>query len=343
MTPYVSILVPIYKVPEIFLRQCIESLIGQTLKRIEIILVDDGSPDDCRKICDEYAANDNRIRVIHKPNGGLSAARNSAFYAATGEYITFVDGDDFLSLETCETAYNLAKEKEVQLVFWDQITEYTNCSKVIVTDKKGDRVYRGEDCKELQARVLDFNGKIAQAFSKLINRQYLLEFNVVHNERLKQGAEGIVFNILLFEHLESAYYAHIPLYHYVYNENSISHSHNEENYYLMLKCFEDIKRFIGTSSNKRMLIHNFYNRLMYVIVTTGISGYFNPENKDSYRNKVKQYKKFLHEPILQEALKKANMEDVSKQRKVILLCVKMNLFWPIMILAKIRRKQMANR
>ena len=100
--PLVSIVVPIYKVPEKFLRQCIESCVNQTLKEIEIILVDDGSPDDCGKICDEYAAKDERIKVIHKENGGLVSARNAGQSVVNGEWFTFLDGDDWLSIDMCE-------------------------------------------------------------------------------------------------------------------------------------------------------------------------------------------------------------------------------------------------
>ena len=96
--PKVSIIVPVYKV-EKYLRKCIDSIINQTLKDIEIILVDDGSPDNCGKICDEYAAKDTRIKVIHKENGGLSSARNAGMEVAEGEYIGFVDSDDWIETD----------------------------------------------------------------------------------------------------------------------------------------------------------------------------------------------------------------------------------------------------
>lgn len=339
----VSILVPIYKIPEKLLRQCIESLINQTLSNIEIILVDDGSPDKCGEICDEYALKDSRIKVIHKNNGGLSAARNSAFYESTGKYIMFLDGDDYLEKDACERAYSLAIEKNVQLVFWDQITEYKNSSKLVVTDRNGPRLYSGDECKILQERILDFNGKMAQVFCKLIDREFMVRNNIIHNEKLKQGAEGIVFNILLFENLDSAYYANIALNHYVYYENSISHSHNEENYYLIVRCFEEVKRFISNSKNKKELTSKLYNRLLYVIVTTGVTGYFNPMNKEGYFEKVKKYKTFLQEPLLIEALNRADMRGISIQRKIILTLIKYKIFWPIMVLGKIRRKQMMNK
>lgn len=94
--PLLSIIVPIYKVEE-FLEECVESILKQEFKDYELILVDDGSPDNCGKICDNYAELDNRIKVIHKKNGGLSSARNAGKEVAKGKYLSFIDSDDFIS------------------------------------------------------------------------------------------------------------------------------------------------------------------------------------------------------------------------------------------------------
>lgn len=94
-TPLVSIIVPVFKV-ENYLNRCVDSLLNQSYNNLEIILVDDGSPDRCPEICDEYAALDNRVKVIHKPNGGVSSARNAGLDMASGEYITFLDSDDWI-------------------------------------------------------------------------------------------------------------------------------------------------------------------------------------------------------------------------------------------------------
>ena len=91
----VSIIIPVYKV-EAYIRECLDSVIRQTYKNLEIILVDDGSPDQCGQICDEYAQEDSRIQVIHKENAGVSAARNTGIDAATGTYMIFADSDDVL-------------------------------------------------------------------------------------------------------------------------------------------------------------------------------------------------------------------------------------------------------
>lgn len=116
--PLISVIVPCYNVEQ-YLPKCIDSILNQTYKNIEIFLVDDGSPDRCGEICDEYAKRDNRIKVIHKTNGGLSDARNVAIDVATGEYITFVDSDDFIVSDYVETLYKLVEENDAQIgVTW---------------------------------------------------------------------------------------------------------------------------------------------------------------------------------------------------------------------------------
>lgn len=110
----ISIIVPVYKV-EKYIHRCVDSIINQTYKNIEIILVDDGSPDNCGRICDEYAAKDSRIKVIHKPNGGLSDARNCGIEAADGEWLMFIDSDDWIHTQTVEVLYNAAIKNGVNV------------------------------------------------------------------------------------------------------------------------------------------------------------------------------------------------------------------------------------
>ena len=112
----ISVVVPVYNV-EKYLRKCIDSIINQTYKNLEIILVDDGSPDKCGEICDEYAKKDNRVKVIHKKNAGVSSARNDGIDNATGEYIIFVDSDDWLEDNAIEIMVDKLNEYDYDCVF----------------------------------------------------------------------------------------------------------------------------------------------------------------------------------------------------------------------------------
>lgn len=121
-----SVVVPVYKV-EAYLNRCVESIVNQTYTKLEIILVDDGSPDRCPELCDEWAKRDSRIRVIHKENGGLSDARNTGIAAATGEYLAFVDSDDYVGFQMYETMIDAMKRTGVGIAC---------CGRYVVKDGK---------------------------------------------------------------------------------------------------------------------------------------------------------------------------------------------------------------
>ena len=121
MEPKISIIVPVYKV-EPYIHKCVDSILNQTFKDFELILVDDGSPDNCGKICDEYAKKDNRIKVIHKENGGQATARNAALDIAKGAYIGFVDSDDYIEPDMYELLYSMCIENNCDIA---------NCSSTI--------------------------------------------------------------------------------------------------------------------------------------------------------------------------------------------------------------------
>mgnify|MGYP004604689013 FL=1 len=154
MKPLISVIVPIYKV-EKYLETCVMSLIHQTYENLEIILVDDGSPDKCPEICDAYEKKDDRIRVIHKENGGLSDARNAALEKTTGKYITFVDSDDYVDAEYIEKLYNaLIQYNASAAICGIRITDEsrTVTDQIAVTEHAESEVYKGTDIikKELQ-------------------------------------------------------------------------------------------------------------------------------------------------------------------------------------------------
>ncbi|MEE1040516.1 MAG: glycosyltransferase family 2 protein [Lachnospiraceae bacterium] len=341
--PQVSIIVPVYKVPEGFLRKCVESCGAQTLEEIEILLVDDGSPDDCGSICDEYAVQDERIRVIHKENGGLCSARNAGCLAARGEWIMFVDGDDWIDPDMCERMLEAGSRENVDLVMCGITKEYEHSSQVyrfyLRDYEESGKVYRGRECRWLQQQLLVYNGNIAVAYSKLIRRRLIMENNILHDEELRQGAEGLEFNLRLFEKLQSALFLNRPFYHYIYNDTSISASHSEENHAFVIRCFERIRDLIEESDNRDRLLPWFDNRLLYVIITTAISGYFNPDNPASYREKKRGYETYLQQPIVSRALQTDNLRGLSRQRKTVLFLIRHRQFRALDLMGRARKWQ----
>ena len=131
--PLISVIVPVYKV-EKYLHRCVDSILVQTYTNLEIILVDDGSPDRCGAICDEYAAKDSRIRVIHQENGGLSAARNAGLDVCSGEYIAFVDSDDWLDPEMYAVMMAQVREYGCDVVMCDCVKEFPDRPRLYTHD-----------------------------------------------------------------------------------------------------------------------------------------------------------------------------------------------------------------
>ena len=151
--PLVSVIIPVYNV-EKYLEECVNSVINQTYKNIEVILVDDGSTDSSGDICDEYVMFDSRISVLHKANGGLSSARNAGMKKASGEWIYFLDSDDFLELDMLSHLVNLATRKQADIVFFDACS-FTDDGTDIRQSYIVKNDYPDSNGKEMFARLQD--------------------------------------------------------------------------------------------------------------------------------------------------------------------------------------------
>lgn len=209
----ISIIVPIYKV-EKYLRRCIESLLNQDYHDIEIILVDDGSPDNCGIICDEYANKDTRIKVIHQKNGGLSAARNSGIDIAHGDYLMFVDSDDWVEKNYCSMALQKAKETESDIVVFGYNDVFNDrIVKRSIATKDEKKYTTKEALKELHG------GKILSFAWNKIYKADLFKTGI----RYPKGRlfEDIGTTYLLFHLANAVYLASGATYNYQKREDSI--------------------------------------------------------------------------------------------------------------------------
>lgn len=214
----ISIIVPIYKV-EKYLDRCIESLVNQTYKNLEIILVDDGSPDNCPAMCDAWKMKDDRIKVIHKANGGLSEARNAGLDIVTGDYIMFVDSDDTIHYQTCEILIIDIYQFDADIAMCD-LKKVSDVNLISNTDfiryKHIHRVYRDDD-----VYALLFNKKIPLimvACGKLY-KKYIFD-NLRFDEGKIHEDEFIIHKIL--HKCNTFSYVNLPLYNYLQRPNSIT-------------------------------------------------------------------------------------------------------------------------
>ncbi len=329
----ISIIVPIYNVQHNLLNNCINSLINQTYKNVEIILVDDGSTDDSGKICDDFALNDKRIRVIHQKNKGLSGARNTGVNHVTTNWYTFVDGDDILLSSGIE---QLAKsiEKNVDVI----CTRVIQASKTELIDNypyEFNKIYSSEeDLHYLKCMLLNFYGNNCSSCGKLYSKLFTDKYHLYHNENLKQGAEDLEFNFRVFSNAKKIKIIESTFYQCVYNCKSITRSFNKENEYLKMDCFKAIRQNINLKDKD--LCDWFYNRMQYAIVSSAISGFFNPSNKQSYNIQKKEFIEFLKIDIIQDALKYQNSISIDKKRKFIILLIKNKFFLVVKIISILR-------
>lgn len=223
-SPKISIIVPVYKVEQ-YLPKCIDSILSQTYQNWELLLIDDGSPDNSGRICDEYAAKDERIRVFHKKNGGVSSARNLGLDYAEGGYVMFVDSDDWLSndcLEVC--VYEVEKNKLDALQFgFTSITE--NNEKRLV--KNPSSILDGEQYIKLN----NFNVCV---WGGVYKREIIEEYKLRFPEELKL-AEDQIFVLSFFKHAQRIKYIDKAMYYYLQRSDSAVHTPKSED---MLKSCE---------------------------------------------------------------------------------------------------------
>jgi glycosyltransferase involved in cell wall biosynthesis len=258
MLPLVSVIVPVYNV-EPYVRKCVDSILAQSYKNLEIILVDDGSPDNCGKICDEYAANNPNIIVLHKENGGLSDARNAGLDIAKGEFICFVDSDDWCEKEMLQTAFEAMEKAKCDIVSYGAFYEYIQNGKIFRTLIKNTKCEQKINSFEESLSLVIKDNLAVTAWNKLYRKK------VFENLRFPKGKlfEDVWVFPRLFENGDGIFAISKPLYHYVIRSDSraITSNFNPRNVEILeaYKSWQNFERKGNLS--KVMLMQNAWHLL----------------------------------------------------------------------------------
>lgn len=222
----VSVVIPVYKIGKQALERCVESLINQTLKPIEIILVDDGSPDDCGKICDLFESKYSNVSVIHQDNSGVSTARNNGMKQATGEYISFVDADDYCATTMLEELYSIATSNpETEIIACSYNLDdkgnilpckFLNTEKIITFSNSEEkiRLYSQLNCPFYLGESVEYTA-IGVPWAKLYRLDFLRKHDLYFDSELRRMQDN-VFNMFAFEKATSILYTPKNLYYYNY-------------------------------------------------------------------------------------------------------------------------------
>ena len=319
----VSVIIPIYKV-EKYLNRCVESIVNQTIKDIEIIMVDDGSPDSCPQICDEWAKKDARIRVVHKKNGGLGDARNAGLNIAVGEYVAFIDSDDYQSLEAYDTLYKEAKKHDADivyggLVYYDKSGKSNLCSlhqldfegKEVITYLK--RVLNQPKAKSTKDEYC--MSVCIGLFRRSIIEQYKVRFR---SERMVLS-EDLLFDVELIPHCRSIRYIPYCFYHYCYNGESLTQTFNPIKIERCICQYETMLRVaeqLNISEIKSDIIDNFIMNIRGSIMKGIILSNMAFHDKKKHLKTIYGYKEWNN------IFKLIKIQDRSKLEQIILFIIK---------------------
>lgn len=262
----ISIICPIYNIA-LYLPKCIQSIIGQTYSNLQIILVDDGSTDGSAKICDKYASLDNRIKVIHKPNGGLVSARKAGLKAATGEYVIYVDGDDWIESDLCENMLKEMLDSEADLVdadyYMDMGQEVISMHSNIFYGR-----YHAEEIIPIMLCDENFNECRLKAYlwSKMFRRELLERVQYAVDERVTFGEDVAVTYpyVLQCKKISILNYSG---YHYVQHLSSMVYTKKDDEQIRNALLIKGLYRNFVKDTNAGILLQelNQYSKLLFTL------------------------------------------------------------------------------
>ncbi|RSK53478.1 glycosyltransferase [Bacillus canaveralius] len=352
MRPKVSIVVPIYNV-ESYLRRCLDSLLSQTLIEIEIIAINDGSTDSSGKILQEYSVKDNRLKVIDKPNSGVSSARNHGIRFATGDYIGFVDSDDWINVKMYEEMYNAALKEDADIVMCTYVREFGSHSKVKNFNLPEKVQY---DKEELNAKILrrlvgPLNEEVANpefldawgtVWSKIYRTEMLIENNLLFTDLMEIGTnEDSLFNIEAFYYAKSFVFLNSPYYHYWRNNSSsVSAGYNPNLIDQWFNLYGRISEFIENKSMNKDYYKALNNRICLNTLGLGLNTISTANNSPPFL-KLRKISHILNDQRIKRSFKQLELSEFSIVWRAFYFCAKMRfaggLYFMLLAIQQLRK------
>lgn len=346
MDPLVSIIVPVYNT-ERYLNKCIESLVKQTYQKIEIILVNDGSTDNSALICEESAKKDKRIIIIHKDNEGLSSARNAGISLCSGDYLCFVDSDDWLEFNAIEETLNKALITSSDIVFYGYFKEYEiNYKKVELFDN--DILFTGDLKRNLHRRMVGLlreelslttkTDSYCSAWGKLYRKSLISDYKIDFISEREVGSEDVIFNIEMFYKAKNVYYLNKCFYHYRQtNENALTKTHGATLFPRFLNLFTYIENFINANCLDNDYKIALGNRISLSIINNALS-ITSKRNKQNIYEKITSLSSILNHKVYRDAINKLEFKYLPNHWKIFFFFCKHKYATAIFLFTLIIRK-----
>ena len=337
--PLISIIVPVYNVEQ-FLADCLDSLINQTYSHIEIIAVNDGSKDKSLSILETYAERDQRVRVISQSNAGVSAARNAGIQYAKGEYICFVDGDDWLDIHTCKRALEFAESGKNDVVLWNYVKEFRTSSAEVYCISKV-QSFDERNIHQLLQRIIGPIGKqlaqpqfidsLSTVWGKLY-RTELIKKNHISFVPIKElgSGEDLLFNVECFQFVKKAHLLTNCFSHYrKYNATSITSVHKSDLFHKWQNLQDRIWKVAQQDS---LLTKAFYNRIAFTVIGLGINEVYSTKSFWKQRSQLKYY---LQTPKYVTAYEQLDLRYFPLHWKLFFFCAKNEYYTLLLFLLRV--------
>ena len=315
-----SVIVPIYNVQK-YLKRCIDSVMSQTFCDFELILVDDGSTDECGAICDEYAKTDEKIKVIHKQNGGLVSARQAGIRIATGDYVFHLDGDDALLPDALQSAYEIIAKHQPDIVSFS----YKRCIDGVVGETVEDIAEEGLYNKfDLQRKIypnLLSNKNMKNLFyflwAKAIRRELATKYQLMVNTNISQG-EDVSCTTPCYLDADIVYLSKKPIYLYTIRNDSLTTNFKTAQITQIADTIIGLQNLdIKKPDDFAEQISRYSFFMCFAILAAAAEG--------NHFNSVRELKNLISRSVHKEEIKKAHFENITIKTRISLLLMKRNM------------------
>ena len=334
----VSVIVPVYRV-EAYLKECIDSILNQDFSDYEVLLIDDGSPDRCGDICEEYAQQNACVRVFHQENKGLSAARNLGMEMAEGEWLTFVDSDDWLEKDALKVLYQRAVETQCDIVCAFYYSNYLDRQIRAWPEGIGEKTYHARENRQFLFECATYRTEpkkeawLCTAWGKLYRAEFLREHKIIFPVGLR--SEDLLFSLHVACHVERLHLTDIPVYHYRMRQSSIINTasfEGDKRIYAAVHAFMEEHQVIGE-------IQPYY----YCIIVMGVLRNSRLRRKNisdrfTFRAAVQELKEYADLPEYREAFEKADLKASPIKTKFFLFLLRQRMYRTLVAVSVIYEK-----
>ncbi|MDO4321556.1 MAG: glycosyltransferase family 2 protein [Lachnospiraceae bacterium] len=345
--PKIGIVVPVYKVKKDFLDICVNSLLKQTYQNVQIILVDDCSPDNCGAVCDEYAKKDKRVKAVHhKKNLGLPSARNTGINHLDVDctWVTFVDSDDWLDLNCCEkfVSYLNKWNENPDMVIFSGCKNYPDREVISEPAFDNETWFRGvEDINKLQKTSMEFiknnlpdnSINLDSACWRFVSVKFL-DKNNIRFINVPYREDGLFF-LYTTEYAERIVYIYEPFYHYRSTENSMVNMYRPNADYEHKLYLQQVWKFINHFHKEQDFTDSVYYTVLLSMEICITQKFFNANNPDSFLKKQKECGNYFKEFPYRNIFKKIDIKQLRRNHYIKAIAIKYHLYYGLVILRNV--------